>query len=329
MPKISIIVPVYNVERYLCRCVDSILKQSFTDFELVLVDDGSPDNCGAICDSYAVKDNRVHVIHQENAGVSAARNAGIEWALNSNSRWIAFLDSDDWIHKKYIETLITVAEGTGVMIAACLPLCVEDYCEDALLKSEVEMMMPEDSMVQYPTIGAACWGKIISKQLFEQLRFPVGIRYEDAWIMHLVIMAANQIAVCKEPMYYYYNNPQSFTRDIWSTERMSIIAVHDRRLAYFKENGYRKAWEKEIELFLADLILCLQALMWEKQNNAQYEKQFNKIRDVLRVILHTARTECGLKLKKDNMWAFFFALPTDVLWKLAKHTQRIYHQMKQ
>ena len=103
MPIISVIVSVYKVEPYIRQCVDSILAQTFTDFELILVDDGSPDNCGAICDEYAAQDCRVRVIHQENGGLSAARNAGIDWAFaNSDSQWLAFVDSDDWVHPDYL-----------------------------------------------------------------------------------------------------------------------------------------------------------------------------------------------------------------------------------
>ena len=106
MPVISVIVPVYNVEKYLHRCVDSILAQTFTDFELILVDDGSPDNCGKICDEYAEKDSRIHVIHKVNGGLSDARNAGLDWAFaNSNSEWVTFIDSDDWVDKYYLEYL--------------------------------------------------------------------------------------------------------------------------------------------------------------------------------------------------------------------------------
>ena len=111
MPQISVIVPIYKVEQYLERCVDSILNQTFTDFELVLVDDGSPDNCGAICDEYAKKNERIVVIHKENGGLSDARNAGIEWALNnSGSEWITFIDSDDWVHIDYLEYLYNSAK---------------------------------------------------------------------------------------------------------------------------------------------------------------------------------------------------------------------------
>ena len=106
MPKISVIVPIYNVEKYLRRCVDSILNQTFSDFELILVDDGSPDNCGKICDEYAVKDRRIVVIHQKNGGLSTARNAGIDWAfVNSNSQYLSFIDRDDWVHPDFLEFL--------------------------------------------------------------------------------------------------------------------------------------------------------------------------------------------------------------------------------
>ena len=103
MPTISVIVPVYKVEPYLNRCVDSILRQTYQDFELILVDDGSPDRCGEICDEYARQDSRVHVIHKENGGLSDARNAGIDWVeANSDSRWLIFADSDDWVHPELL-----------------------------------------------------------------------------------------------------------------------------------------------------------------------------------------------------------------------------------
>ena len=120
MPTISVIVPVYKVEKYIHRCVDSILNQTFSDFELILVDDGSPDNCGAICDEYAAKDSRVVVIHQENGGLSAARNAGIDWAFaNSDSQWLSFIDSDDWVHPEYLQKLLDTAVNNSAEVAFC------------------------------------------------------------------------------------------------------------------------------------------------------------------------------------------------------------------
>ena len=121
MSQISVIVPVYKVEAYLPACIDSILAQTFTDFELILIDDGSPDHCGTICDEYAKKDVRIHVIHQENGGLSAARNAGIDWVFkNSDSQWITFVDSDDMIISGMLERLRSVILITKADVCTCL-----------------------------------------------------------------------------------------------------------------------------------------------------------------------------------------------------------------
>jgi len=120
MANISVIVPVYKVEAFLSRCVESILAQTYRDFELILVDDGSPDGCGVLCDGYARRDSRVHVIHQENGGLSAARNTGIDWVFaNSVSRWIAFVDSDDWVHPDFLKVLYETAEKTACKLSVC------------------------------------------------------------------------------------------------------------------------------------------------------------------------------------------------------------------
>ncbi len=115
-PEISIIVPVYKVEKYLNECIDSILAQTFTDFELILVDDGSPDNCPALCDAAAEKDSRVRVIHKINGGVSTARNAGLAAAQGN---WIGFVDPDDFVDKTYYEKMLRAAKQAGAELAVC------------------------------------------------------------------------------------------------------------------------------------------------------------------------------------------------------------------
>ena len=164
MPAISVIVPVYNVEKYLPRCVDSILSQTFSDFELILVDDGSPDNCGAICDMYAAVDNRVKVMHQNNSRVSAARNAGINIA---QGEWIAFIDPDDWIHKDYLRLLYYGAEKeTDIVFCDCLvtsneteqdsntdEVCFEDYSLADIRQNRIARTRPWGRMLRRTTIG--------------------------------------------------------------------------------------------------------------------------------------------------------------------------------
>ena len=119
-PLISVILPIYKVEEYLDRCVQSIVNQTYTNLEIILVDDGSPDNCPAICDEYAQQDSRIRVIHKENGGLSSARNAGIDWAFeNSNSQWLTFIDSDDWIHPQYLELLPSAVTDNNTDIGSC------------------------------------------------------------------------------------------------------------------------------------------------------------------------------------------------------------------
>ena len=132
MPTISVIVPVYKVEPYLNRCVDSILRQTYQDFELILVDDGSPDRCGEICDEYARQDSRVHVIHKENGGLSDARNAGIDWVeANSDSQWLIFADSDDWVHPELLARLL---DAEAVLHGA---FCRRHRCMGEALQQEL------------------------------------------------------------------------------------------------------------------------------------------------------------------------------------------------
>ena len=132
MPKISIIVPVFNTERYLSRCIDSILQQSFSNFELLLVDDGSTDKSGLICDAYTEKDTRIRAFHLFNQGQAAARNHALDWMLaNSDSEFFTFIDSDDWIHPSYLELLLECACRFNVNIVQCKYLRIEE--EDVFL----------------------------------------------------------------------------------------------------------------------------------------------------------------------------------------------------
>lgn len=148
---ISVVVPVYKVEKYLNRCVDSILNQTFLDFVLILVDDGSPDNCGKICDDYAKRDNRVNIIHKQNGGLSEARNYGIEWALkNSDSEWITFIDSDDWVHPLFLELLLDAVVKNNVNLGICDYLSAEaDELEVNEINNRVELFSTEDFWTLY------------------------------------------------------------------------------------------------------------------------------------------------------------------------------------
>ena len=256
--KISIIVPVYDVEEYICRCIDSILNQTFTDFDLILVDDGSPDNCGRICDEYAAKDNRISVIHQENGGRSKARNSGIDWAVsNSNSDWIAFIDSDDWIHKQYLEILYKTAIDTNATISCCGFYRVLEYTADNAVKGyslkigTVEKLLKK--VHSYDVFNTSIiWGKIYKKRLFSDLKFPVGRYFEDEYIAYKLLFKAKKIAVIDEKLYYYYQNENGVMHSNLSVQKMKDqLDALEEQIKFYYKNGMKESFRYSFMVYLS------------------------------------------------------------------------------
>ena len=182
IPVVSVIVPVYKVEPYLRRCVDSILNQSFQDFELILVDDGSPDSCGAICDEYAARDSRIHVIHQENKGLSGARNTGIDHA---NGEYLAFVDSDDKWSPYFLESLYKALKEHDADISQCRweymhgDEIKEAYNPNAKCECFTGREMLSNLYIQTGAYYVVAWNKLYKKELFEEIRYQEGRIHED------------------------------------------------------------------------------------------------------------------------------------------------------
>lgn len=209
MPKISVIVPVYKVEKYVNKCVDSILDQSFRDFDLILVDDGSPDSCPQICDYYASQDDRITVIHKTNGGLSDARNAGIDWAMeHSDSEWLAFVDSDDYLHPDYLNTLYQTAQNLGADLVICDFVRVND--EEEVIEEEHKFynLVTEDKEELFRILNECwridvAWDKLYNKQIFSELRFPYGKIHEDEFVIHKVLWESNKTAILDHAIYNY------------------------------------------------------------------------------------------------------------------------------
>ena len=330
MAKISVIVPIYNVEAYLHRCVDSILGQSFSDFDLILVDDGSPDNCGSICDDYAQKDNRIHVIHQENGGLSAARNAGIEWAFaNSESEWLTLIDSDDWIHKDFLMQLLTSAEKHGVDMSMCGTYWTDSFVEDKPLGDIPVMVLDaEDVFVQHYRKSISACDKLVKKHLFSEVRFPVGKLYEDAFVTHKLLFACRQAVVVDKDLSYYYNNPTSITRAKWSDRKLDSIEAHELRLAYFRERGFQKAYLWEQHIYIQELTYKTMHLVETRENPNDHMEAQRLMQKKLRAALKRARKDKAVALDRELVWSYLFAMPTDCFWKAAMGARKIYHNLK-
>lgn len=236
MAKISVIVPIYNVEPYLHRCLDSILCQTYMNFDLILVDDGSPDRCGQICDEYAEKDDRIHVIHRSNGGLSAARNEGIEWSLrNSDSYWICFIDSDDWVHPLYLELLINAVKDTSfnVAIGGYYKTNGESFPQMAEDKKKAITRKADDYYIKSVINATVSWGKLYKKELFVSLRFPVGKLHEDEYTTYRILFQQDYIAVVDLPIYAYFQNPQGIMLREWSPKRLDAIQAFEEQLSFF------------------------------------------------------------------------------------------------
>lgn len=246
MSAISVIVPVYKVEPYLHRCVNSILAQTFTDFELILVDDGSPDNCPAICDEYAEKDYRIHVIHQENGGLSSARNAGIELALHGSSKYLMFVDSDDWIHSSMLESLFNGVKQKQLNIGVCWSQKASKYeVEQNYGLCQCKLITPEEFFVISPADATMACGKIYNKQLFIDVRYPLGRIHEDLFFTHLILFKEAQIALIDQPLYYYFYNYNGLSNTQSEKKKKDAVEGQRLRLQFFKENGFLRAFEYE------------------------------------------------------------------------------------
>lgn len=272
MALISVIVPVYKDEQYIHRCVNSILAQTYSDFELILVDDGSPDSCGIICDEYAVRDDRIHVIHQENGGLSAARNAGIDWVFaNSNSQWLTFVDSDDWIHPEMFSTLIEAAEVNKVNVSVCNYAITWGEPPAVQAKAyEISLCTPEVLFTSRHVNAVVAWGKLYARDVFAQIRYPVGKIHEDEFTTYKIIFAEMQIAFVDVNMYFYFQNASGITHSDWSPKRMDAIKALEEQIQFFATNRFNAAYKQTVLCYTWKLRTFLHDI--EKWNGPQVEK---------------------------------------------------------
>ncbi len=232
---VSMIVPVYCMEPYLRRCVDSLTAQTYQKVEIILVDDGSTDLSGAICDEYAAADDRVRVVHQPNAGVSVARNVGIEAA---RGRWLAFVDPDDWVSEELVSHLIGIARDADAELAVCgLFRTSGEDTSAALLTGVVRALSSTEALKLYtgPTTSwmtSPC-GKLFRAELFEGVRFPPGRRYEDEFTTYRLVDAARRVAVSDAELYNYFIRPGSATHG-----EQDVAQLLDRVVALREQAGF-------------------------------------------------------------------------------------------
>lgn len=241
--EISVIVPVYNVEPFLERCINSVLSQSFGDFELLLIDDGSTDRCPEICDNFVKKDARVRVIHQSNRGVSAARNVGIGC---SGGKYITFVDSDDVIHRDYLLKLHSALLDYSADVSVCdFKYLFEKFDETFQSMGMIHCFSGREACKQIYTSDCendalsmvTLWGKLYPRRLFHNVRFPEGRIHEDQFVVYKLLYGCKKVVEIQEYLYGYNCNVNGIIRSSFTNKRYDDIIALDEAIEFYKRNS--------------------------------------------------------------------------------------------
>lgn len=313
---ISIVLPVYNVEKYLTECVESVIKQTYTNIEIILVDDGSTDNCGIICDDFLKKDKRIKVIHKKNGGLSDARNFGIK---NAKGKYICFIDSDDYVMESYVEELYNLIIINNASISMCAFQRIDENNKVFLkrkIKSEVisgrQALLKLNNKNFYPE-SIVAWNKMYDIKLFENIKYPLGKIHEDEFTTYKLYYQSNKIAITSEILYCYRTVSNSITNSAFREKRLDVLEALEERISFFNQ-------KKEMDLYELSLIQYETVLMIHYINCKLYLKDSEKIQqDILN------------KYKKNYsevVKSRFCSVVNKVKFMIALHSPKLYCYIK-
>ncbi len=306
-PKITIIVPVYNVENYLQYCVDSLLKQTYTNFEILLIDDGSKDNSGKLCDELQIKDERIRVYHKQNGGLSDARNFGIE---HSNGDFYLFIDSDDALHPDFCKVLIELQKKYGADIVSTSMKRFYDFSQinefNKLTYSASEKVFYDNDILQQyfnPNekrfIEHGLCMKLYKKELFKELRFAIGRLHEDLYITHQLLKLSHCFVFINLPYYYYFQkNENSICKNYKPKNFTDEIDAVSLMLSSFNSNPEIMPHLKK---FIADHYMYLITRYYGYLS--EYKELKQKKDELVKWIKNYLKTESGLSFSyKTKRW---------------------------
>jgi len=336
---ISIIVPVYKTEKYLRRCVDSILAQTYTNIEVILVCDESPDNCGVICDEFKQKDSRVIVIHKENEGVSSARNDGLDVATGE---YYGTVDSDDYIHPDMYKKLYRILKNKDADIAACRYQRTSEWSVgEAVCDTDKEDLLEYTNMeavydyleVKDNVIDGHTWNKLYKRDLFKCIRFPIGSIADDVATVYKLLYEAKKVVSTSQALYYFYNNPNSSTRVVYS-ERMfdSLVAIKEQIDFFVEKNEAELIKLSVVRYYLhlykhylkvSEFIPYKKAYI--KELFRDYKKTYCK-RDVTFRDITTSPTGLGFDLQYVAFW--FHPELSLIIWRIRMTKRKMMSMFK-
>lgn len=270
---ISVIVPIYNVEKYLSHCINSILNQTVKNLEIILVDDGSLDSSGKICDEFSKKDNRIVVIHKENNGLSSARNAGIEIA---NGSYLGFVDSDDWLDENMYEILLKLIKDNSADLSCCKFFKTANGEEkippitNEIIESFNNIEGLNNFYTDLYTQTVVAWNKLYKRKLFDNVIYPIGKIHEDEGTTYKLFYKANKITYTNRPLYYYRTTPNSITTSKFNKKRLDILDVYDEKIKFMKNINNDDIYSKTLKWYLFNLINCYFECSNSNDDNQKY-----------------------------------------------------------
>lgn len=303
---ISVIIPVFRVETYLRRCVDSVLTQTYRNMEIILVDDGSDDGCPAICDEYAGRDERVRVLHQKNAGLSGARNAGIEAA---QGRYLAFVDSDDYLAVDFLERLYRACVDTDSDMSVCRWEYVKGEAIPEKGNGETKVFTGRQMMANlYIPDGAyfvVAWNKLYKRELFETIRYPLGRIHEDEATTYRIYHQVRRAAYVDASLYGYFVTPSSITRG-FNPKRLDWVKAGADRIDFLEEQGYSELMVSALQAFADGSIDIYFGLKDELPGS---EKDQEWIRELIRRGLSRVKLYGRFPLRTEIGYRMFLVCP--------------------
>lgn len=281
-PLVSVIIPVYQVEKYIHRCMDSILGQTYDNIEIILVDDGSPDNCPIICDQYAKADERVKVIHKTNGGLSDARNEGLK---HISGKYVFFVDSDDFIDRNAIKYMVDLAENHCADIVQCdRELGTGDsFSADAFQNKDQINIYNNITIFESPQNQVTIWAKLYLSSLWSDILMPVGKLNEDDYTTWKLYYKAPKIVVSRRKLYYNYINPSGICSTLKKAPNITFpIEAYHERIAFFDKINEKHLSDLSKWRFMKYILLSYRNQRLSTEQRSVLRNEFHSIRhDVL------------------------------------------------
>ena len=301
-PKISIIIPVYNVEKYVKKCIESVINQEYTNLEIIIVNDGSTDNSGDICDYYANKDKRIILIHQENQGLSMARNNGLDIATGE---YIGFVDSDDWIAPDMYYMLYDNAVRYNADISMCNFYYIDHNEKKTPYSNEnvnVKMLEGVYKIAHNIRLSNNCvWNRLYKRHLFNEIRFPKGKTFEDIFVMHKLIENANKLVLSSQCKYYYLLRENGITLGQFNLSQLDQVEAYMQRHEYISSNYVNL--EKTCRKFIFFSLLWVIHRAYLHNSIETNKEGLQKVIDKVRAYdFH----DCGLSKEEENLLILIF-----------------------